>query len=58
MKYRILVADTAEELQASINRAENNGWTPVGGIAVAINWSKKEGQYEQLWTVLISKPEA
>ena len=58
MKYRILVEVTAEELQASINRAENNGWTPVGGIAVAMDWSKIRFRYEQTWAVLISKPEA
>jgi hypothetical protein len=34
MEYKVLEANKARDLQEEVNRSIQDGWTPLGGVAV------------------------
>ncbi len=48
MLYKIVVAQTAAELEVGVVRWIASGWKPLGGVAVS-NWSEQQSEHGQRW---------
>ena len=58
MNYQISEADSVDTLQRQVNQLIQEGWRPVGGVAVVQSQSSDKWWYYQAMIRGVSRPEA
>jgi len=52
MKYKALIAQDLGDLERDVNSHISNGWKPLGGIAISVDYQSMDSDYPDYFTFI------